>query len=187
MEIICGVDEAGRGPLAGDVYAAAVILDIHNPIDGLNDSKKLTAAQREKLFNKITQHARAYAIMKCSVAEIDSLNILQATLLAMQRAVNQLSIVPTLVLVDGNRAPQLAQASKTIVKGDTLIQEISAASILAKVARDQSMLELDKLHPEYGFAKHKGYGTSEHIRAIYEHGILAGVHRKSFAPVRHML
>lgn len=183
MDIVCGVDEAGRGPLAGDVYAAAVILDPAYSICGLNDSKKLTANQREKLFIEIKQYAKAYAIAKSSVTEIDSLNILQATLLAMKRAVEQLVIVPTLVLIDGNQSPKIAYAMQTIIKGDATVKEISAASILAKVARDRAMLDLDKLYPEYGFAKHKGYGTREHIEAINKYGVLM-VHRKSFSPIK---
>ncbi len=184
MEIICGVDEAGRGPLAGDVYAAAVILDPAYPISGLNDSKKLSATQREKLSVEIKQYARAYAIAKSTVVEIDTLNILQATLLAMKRAVEQLRLAPTLVLIDGNQSPKLTYATQTIIKGDTKIKEISAASILAKVARDQAMLDIDKLHPEYGFAKHKGYGTRKHLEAINKHGVLI-IHRKSFAPIKN--
>ncbi len=186
MIIECGVDEAGRGPLAGDVYAAAVILDPLKPIEGLNDSKKLTSTKREKLFEQIINNATAYSIQIATVAEIDALNILNATLLAMKRAVESLIIKPTLVLIDGNKAPSLNVETRTIIKGDSLIKSISAASILAKVARDTEMLKLDKLYPDYGFAKHKGYGTSDHLEAINKLGVLA-VHRKSFAPIKYLV
>ncbi|MCE2705459.1 MAG: ribonuclease HII [Proteobacteria bacterium] len=179
---ICGVDEAGRGPLAGDVYAAAVILDVNKPIFGLADSKKLSEKKRQELYNIIIRDAKAYAISFATVQEIDKLNILQATLLAMKRAVEALNTIPSLVLIDGNKAPQLSIETKTIVKGDSLIQEISAASILAKVTRDKEMLKLDKIYPEYSFAKHKGYGTAVHIAAIEKYGVLP-IHRKTFAPM----
>jgi len=180
---ICGVDEAGRGPLAGKVYAAAVILDEQNLIAGLNDSKKLSACTRKRLYLEIIDNAKAYSIAYATSAEIDNLNILQATLLAMKRAVEGLSIKPELVLVDGNQKPLLNMPIQTIIKGDSLIKEISAASILAKVARDTEMEELDKIYPEYGFAKHKGYGTKLHMEALAKYGPLP-IHRQSFAPVR---
>ncbi len=184
--LIAGIDEAGRGPLAGPVYAAAVILDPDRPIEGLADSKKLTEKQRERLFDTIQANALAFAIARAEVVEIDSINILQASLLAMQRAVNGLSVMPTLALVDGNQAPGLLCPVKTIIQGDQLEPAISAASILAKVARDRFMLELDKLHPFYGFAKHKGYGTKMHLEALAAHGP-CDAHRQSFAPVRNAL
>ncbi len=184
MSYICGVDEAGRGPLAGNVFAAAVILDTLNPIQGLNDSKKLSAKKREQLYYEIITKAKAYSIAFANVAEIDSLNILQATLLAMQRAVEQLNISPTLVLIDGNKSPQLKYPTQTIIGGDALEQCISAASILAKVSRDKEMIELDSLYPDYGFARHKGYGTAEHLLAIQKFGVL-GIHRRSFAPIKY--
>jgi ribonuclease HII len=184
-QLICGVDEAGRGPLAGRVYAAAVILDDAKPISGLKDSKKLTEKQREYLFNIIIQNAQAYAITYVEPAEIDKINILNATLLAMKNAVEALSLTPNKVLVDGNCLPNLSIASEAIVKGDTKIAQISAASILAKVARDREMLRLDELYPHYGFAKHKGYGTQLHIQAIEKYGVLP-IHRKTFAPLKHM-
>lgn len=184
MIYVCGVDEAGRGPLAGDVYAAAVIIDQNKPIMGLKDSKQLSAKIREELYYEILEKALDYSIAKSSVEEIDTINILQATLLAMQRAVNGLKIKPTKVLIDGNKAPKLDIHTETIIKGDTKINEISAASILAKVTRDQSMLELDKLYPMYEFAKHKGYGTKLHLEKIKLYGSL-NVHRKSFAPIKY--
>lgn len=178
-QIICGVDEAGRGPLAGNVYAAAVILDESKPIIGLKDSKKLTSKRRGELYHEIVANALAYGISYATVEEIDQLNILNATLLAMKRAVLKLQLAPTLVLIDGNKAPVLDIATQTIIKGDSLIAEISAASILAKVSRDLEMIEIDKLYPEYKFAKHKGYGTKEHMLAIHKYGQLI-IHRKSF-------
>jgi ribonuclease HII len=184
-QLICGVDEAGRGPLAGRVYAAAVILDMAQPISGLNDSKKLTHRQREYLFDIIIQNAQAYTITYIEPAEIDKINILNATLLAMKNAVETLSVTPTQVLVDGNRLPNLSIASEAIVKGDTKIAQISAASILAKVSRDREMLRLDALYPHYGFAKHKGYGTKLHLQAIEKYGALP-IHRKTFAPLKYM-
>ncbi|MFN8769726.1 MAG: ribonuclease HII [Neisseriaceae bacterium] len=183
--IICGVDEAGRGPLAGSVFAAAVILDINKPIHGLNDSKKLSEKKRDELYDIIIRNSLAYSISYATVEEIDKLNILEATLLAMKRAVESLNIIPELVLVDGNKTPNISISTKAIVKGDSLIPEISAASILAKVSRDREMTLLDKQYPEYNFAKHKGYGTVLHIEAIKIHGILS-IHRKTFAPIKHM-
>lgn len=183
--IECGVDEAGRGPLAGNVYAAAVILDINKPIAGLADSKKLSAAKREFLYQEITRNARAYSIAYASVAEIDQLNILNATMLAMQRAIEGLQIVPEMALIDGNKAPKVQIATRTIIKGDATVPAISAASILAKVARDHEMVELDALYPGYGFKQHKGYGTAVHLAALKQLGVLE-IHRKSFAPVREL-
>ncbi|HRG62761.1 MAG TPA: ribonuclease HII [Burkholderiales bacterium] len=183
--LICGVDEAGRGPLAGNVVAAAVILNPDKPIAGLNDSKKLSEKKREQLFELIIRDSLAYAIAEASVAEIDELNILQASLLAMKRAINALNITPDKALIDGNKIPpQLSIAAEAIISGDALIAEISAASILAKVTRDQQLIELDKLYPDYGFAKHKGYGTKLHLDAITKHGVINGIHRTSFAPIR---
>ncbi|MEW5972960.1 MAG: ribonuclease HII [Pseudomonadota bacterium] len=183
---VAGADEAGRGPLAGAVYAAAVILDPARPIEGLNDSKKLTARRREILFDAIRERALAWCIASASVEEIDRINILHASMLAMQRAVAGLAHAPTLVLVDGNRAPAFACPARAIVGGDALEPAISAASILAKVARDRSMLELHALHPQYGFDKHKGYPTAEHLAALAEHGPCPE-HRVSFAPVKRLL
>lgn len=184
MSIICGVDEAGRGPLAGNVCAAAVILNKDKPILGLKDSKKLSSKKRDELYDIILRDSRAYAISFATVEEIDSLNILQATLLAMKRAVELLTFKPDLVLVDGNQAPKVDIQVQTIIKGDSLVEEISAASILAKVTRDREMLALDKIYPEYGFAKHKGYGTEMHLNAINKYGIL-DIHRKTFAPIKN--
>ncbi|WP_347456355.1 ribonuclease HII [Acinetobacter sp. ANC 7454] len=181
---IAGVDEAGRGPLVGSVVAAAVILDPNNPIEGLNDSKKLTEKKREKLFFEIKEKALAWAIAESSAAEIDEHNILQASLLAMRRAVEALSIPPDHVLVDGNKIPQgLAMSCDAIVGGDALHAEISAASILAKVTRDHQMIEMDQKYPQFGFAKHKGYPTKAHFEAIAVHGVISE-HRRSFGPVR---
>ncbi len=180
--LVAGVDEAGRGPLAGPVVAAAVILDERQPIAGLADSKKLSAAQRERLFDEIRAKALCCSVAQASVAEIDSVNILQATLLAMRRAVDGLRLKPAKVLVDGNRLPPLDVLAEAIVKGDDKVACISAASILAKVTRDRMLVELDKQHPEYGFAAHKGYGTAAHLRALQTHGALPE-HRRSFAPV----
>lgn len=184
--ILVGVDEAGRGPLAGPVVAAAVVLDVASPIDGLADSKTLSAARREMLASQIREHALAWALGMASVAEIDRLNILQATLLAMQRAVEGLGVQPGLALVDGNRAPRLSCPVRTVVRGDSLVQSISAASILAKVARDAIMLNLDGEYPGYGFAIHKGYPTAAHRQALELLGPSA-VHRRSFGPVRRLL
>ncbi|OYU44885.1 MAG: ribonuclease HII [Burkholderiales bacterium PBB4] len=184
--LVAGVDEAGRGPLAGPVVAAAVILDERQPISGLNDSKKLTALRREKLFDEIRAKALCCSIAQASVQEIDALNILQATMLAMRRAVEGLRLVPGLVLVDGNRLPVLKVRGEAIVKGDALVPAISAASILAKVTRDRWCLELDAQYPQYGFAAHKGYGTAEHLAALQSHGACPE-HRKTFAPVAQVL
>ena len=184
--LIAGVDEAGRGPLAGPVIAAAVILNEHNPILGLQDSKSLTAPQRERLSNMIQASASSYCIAQATVAEIDQLNILQATLLAMRRAVEGLHIRPTQVLVDGNRLPNLSIPAQAIVKGDATIAAISAASILAKVHRDQLCRELHEEYPDYGFAIHKGYPTAAHIQALHKHGPCPA-HRQSFAPVKKAL
>ncbi|WP_392552497.1 ribonuclease HII [Orbus wheelerorum] len=184
--LIAGVDEVGRGPLCGDVVTAAVILDPNKPITGLADSKKLTEKKREYLFDIIKEQALSWSIARASVLEIDQLNILHATMLAMQRAVAGLSIKPDFVLVDGNRAPDFGITAQTVVKGDSLVQEIGAASILAKVTRDREMQELDKIYPQYGLAKHKGYPTKAHIDAISQHGVNQ-IYRKSFAPVRNIL
>jgi len=181
--LTCGVDEAGRGPLAGPVVAAAVILDPARPISGLADSKKLSAARREKLAEEIRCRALAWWVAEASVAEIDSLNILQATLRAMQRAVEGLSIKPDEVLIDGNRCPILTIPSRAIVGGDATVAEISAASILAKTVRDAGMLSLHAVYPDYGFDRHKGYGTAAHLSALHTHGPCPA-HRRSFAPVR---
>ncbi len=184
---MCGVDEAGRGPLAGCVYAAAVILDPMQPITGLRDSKKIvSAAKREALAIEIKEKALAWAIASCSEAEIDEINILQASLLAMRRAVEQLKIVPEVVLVDGNRCPILFQPCYAIVKGDDKVQAISAASILAKTARDASLLTLHLQYPQYGFDQHKGYPTALHLARLQEHGV-SPVHRRSYAPVLALL
>ncbi|MDP1653208.1 MAG: ribonuclease HII [Rhodocyclaceae bacterium] len=184
--MICGVDEAGRGPLAGPVVAAAVILDPARPIVGLADSKKLSAGRREKLAIEIRARALAWCVAEASVDEIDAINILQATLLAMQRAVAGLSLTPLEVLIDGNRCPQLDLPARAIVGGDATVAEISAASILAKTVRDAGMLVLHERYPHYGFARHKGYGTAEHLAALRAHGPISA-HRKSFAPVREQL
>ncbi|MDR1462787.1 MAG: ribonuclease HII [Azoarcus sp.] len=183
---ICGVDEAGRGPLCGPVFAAAVILDPAYPIEGLADSKKLTARARERLAALIREHALAWSIAEATVEEIDRLNILHASLLAMRRAVESLRIAPGEVLVDGNRCPELPFPVRAIVGGDALEPAISAASILAKTARDARMIELDRLHPQLGLARHKGYPTAAHLAAIQRYGI-TGFYRKSFAPVRRIL
>ena len=180
--LLAGVDEAGRGPLAGPVVAAAVILDELKPIRGLADSKKLSAKTRDRLFDEIRAKALCFAIAEASVEEIDQLNILQATMLAMQRAVEALRLKPTLVLVDGNRLPILDVRAEAIVKGDEKIQEISAASILAKVHRDRMCLEMHTQFPQYGFDAHKGYGTAQHLQALQTWGITP-FHRKTFAPV----
>jgi ribonuclease HII len=184
--LIAGVDEAGRGPLAGPVFAAAVILDDLSPINGLADSKKLSAKQRESLYNEIRAQALCFCVAQASVAEIDELNILQATLLAMQRAVSGLRLKPGKVLVDGNRLPVLGVIAEAIVKGDAKIPSISAASILAKVERDLWCQSIDSSFPEYGFAKHKGYGTVQHLNALSIYGPTS-IHRMSFSPVRDSL
>lgn len=183
---ICGVDEAGRGPLAGAVFAASVVLDADCPIAGLADSKVLPARRREELAELIRLRASAWSVAVASVAEVDRLNILWASMLAMKRAVESLGVEPTEVKVDGNRCPELRYRCTAIVKGDALVAEISAASILAKVARDAHMLELHDRYPEYGFDQHKGYPTKGHIQALHEHGV-SPVHRQSFAPVRALL
>lgn len=182
--MIAGVDEAGRGPLAGSVVAAAVILDPNNPILGLNDSKKLTEKKREKLFAEIQEKALYWSIGEASHQEIDKINILQATFLAMCRAVDGLAVQPTNIIVDGNQIPKgITLPCEAIIGGDASHAEISAASILAKVTRDRQMVELDTKYPEYGFAKHKGYPTKAHLNAIVEFGII-DEHRKSYAPVK---
>jgi ribonuclease HII len=180
--LTAGVDEAGRGPLAGPVVAAAVILDDLNPIRGLNDSKQLTAKRREALFDEIRARALCFAIAEASVQEIDELNILQATMLAMRRSVLALRLPPKLVLVDGNRLPTLTIRAEAIVKGDALVPAISAASILAKVHRDRLCAEMHMRYPVYGFDQHKGYGTAQHLAALQAHGPSA-CHRMTFAPV----
>lgn len=179
FDLICGVDEAGRGPLAGPVCAAAVILPRDLQISGLNDSKKLSAKKRNELYDVILCEAEAYAIAFASEMEIDEINILQATFLAMERAVLQLEVRPDLVLVDGNRAPHLPLPVKTVVKGDSLSANIAAASILAKVTRDRLMEKMDGIYPQYGFAVHKGYGTKRHYEALREYGP-SPVHRQTF-------
>lgn len=185
-ERICGVDEAGRGPLAGAVYAAAVILDPARPIAGLADSKKLSERKREALFPLITRDALAWAIARAEAHEIDRLNILQASLLAMRRAVEWLGVEPSLVLVDGNQCPPITHPVGAIVGGDDSVPEISAASILAKVARDRDLFRLDRLHPAYGFRQHKGYPTAAHLAALREFGVCPE-HRTSFGPVAKIL
>ncbi len=184
--LIAGVDEVGRGPLAGPVVAAAVILDPNNPIEGLADSKKLTAKRREKLFDEIINKSHAWCIARAEAAEIDDINILQASLLAMSRAVEGLPIQPDHALVDGNKLPKLNCTAEAIVKGDSKVAAISAASIIAKVARDREMAEMDEIYPGYGFARHSGYPTKAHIQALQELGITP-IHRRSFAPVRRQL
>lgn len=179
---MAGVDEAGRGPLAGPVVAAAVILDDQHPIAGLNDSKKLSAKRREKLFDEIKAKALCFSIAEASVQEIDQINILQATLLAMKRAVEGLRLKPVKVLVDGNRLPALDIRAEAIVQGDALVPAISAASILAKVHRDRLCEEMHARYPQYGFDQHKGYGTAVHLAALQAHGP-ADCHRLTFAPV----
>jgi ribonuclease HII len=184
--LIAGVDEAGRGPLAGPVVAAAVILDEQHPIRGLADSKKLSASRRDVLFDEIRAKALCFAVAQASVEEIDRLNILQATLLAMQRAVEGLRLKPTKVLVDGNRLPRLDVLAEAIVKGDDKVPAISAASILAKVTRDRMLLDMEQQFPGYGFARHKGYGTAEHLAALVRLGATPQ-HRRSFAPVSSVI
>ena len=184
--LIAGVDEVGRGPLAGAVVAAAVILDPNNPIEGLADSKKLTEKRREKLFPLIQERALAWCVARASEAEIDQLNILQASLLAMRRAVLGLQLLPERVLVDGNRCPDLPYPSEAIIKGDSLVPAISAASILAKVVRDREMVAFEATYPGYGFAKHKGYPTAQHMQALKTLGITP-IHRRSFGPVKNLI
>lgn len=183
--VIAGVDEVGRGPLAGDVVAAAVILPDY-PLSGLTDSKALSETRRVALAERIQHEAKAWALGRSSVAEIDELNILQASLLAMRRAVEALSICPDLVLVDGNRLPKWPYEARAIVKGDLTEPAISAASILAKVARDREMVELDSRYPGYGLAAHKGYPTKAHLAALHERGV-SPIHRRSFGPVKRLL
>ena len=184
--LVCGIDEAGRGPLAGPVVAAAVILDPAQPIDGLNDSKKLSEKKRAALAIEIRAKALAWAVAEASVEEIDQLNILQATLLAMQRAVAALPVAPTSALVDGNRCPKLAVPAEAVVQGDGKIASIAAASILAKTARDEAMRVLDAEWPQYGLAAHKGYPTAAHLAALEAHGV-RDFYRRSFGPVKRLL
>jgi len=184
--LICGVDEAGRGPLAGAVYAAAVILDPQRPIIGLADSKKLTEKKRDNLAIEIKQYALAWAVASSSVEEIDEINILQASLLAMKRAVESLAIKPQQLLVDGLHCPKTGIPSLAIVKGDSKEAAISAASILAKTARDAELYQLDKLYPQYAFGQHKGYPTADHLARLTAHGV-SPVHRLSYAPVKKIL
>jgi ribonuclease HII len=181
--LLAGCDEVGRGPLAGDVVAAAVILDPENPILGLDDSKKLTEKKRDLLFDEIKLKAKSWCVARASVAEIDSINILQASLLAMHRAVQGLDIQPEYVLVDGNKLPKWNYTAEAVVKGDSRVAAISAASILAKVVRDREMVELDKQYPGYGLADHKGYPTKVHMDALDKLGVTP-IHRTSYAPVR---
>jgi len=187
---VCGVDEAGRGPLVGAVVAGAVVLDPNNPIDGLKDSKKLTAARREYLYEQIMEKAKAWGVGEASPLEIDQINILQATMLAMRRAIEDLTTRlgtwPDKALIDGNRCPELPIAAEAIVKGDAKEPAISAASIVAKVTRDRQMMSLHELHPEYGFAQHMGYPTEAHFAALKQYGA-CDQHRRSFSPVRKVL
>lgn len=190
MQRLCGIDEAGRGPLAGAVYAAAVILDPAHPIAGLADSKKLSEAKRDLLAIEIKAHALAWGVASVSAQEIDEINILQASLLAMQRAyqamVGQFGLHATLIQVDGNRTPKFELPCEAIVKGDSKVAEISAASILAKTARDASLLLLDAQYPQYGFAQHKGYPTALHLERLVQHGITPE-HRRSYGPVKKLV
>lgn len=187
VQLICGVDEVGRGPLVGAVVTAAVILDPNNPIIGLNDSKKLSEKKRLQLAEEIKAKALSWSLGRAEVHEIDSLNILHATMLAMTRAVQGLHVKPEWVLIDGNRVPKdIGVQASAVVKGDALVPEISAASILAKVARDEEMQQLAQLYPHYGFANHKGYPTAEHLAAIKAYGVI-NEHRRSFKPVRDVL
>ena len=187
---VCGVDEAGRGPLVGAVVAGAVVLDPSNPIEGLRDSKKLTASRREFLYEQIVEKAKAWGVGQASPAEIDEINILQATMLAMKRAIEDLTVRlgawPNKVLIDGNRCPELPISAEAIIKGDAKEPAISAASIIAKVTRDRQMQVLDRLHPQYGFAQHMGYPTEAHFAALKEFGA-CDEHRRSFSPVRKVL
>ncbi|MDB5760715.1 MAG: ribonuclease [Burkholderia sp.] len=185
-EIICGVDEAGRGPLAGPVFAAAVILDPARPIPGLRDSKKLSTARRDELAVLIRRDALAWSVSQCCESEIDTLNILHATMLAMRRAIEGLRHQPTLALIDGNRCPPAAVRCLPIVGGDDLVDAISAASILAKTGRDAALLDLHQTYPQYGFDQHKGYPTAMHLERLQQHGV-SPVHRRSYAPVRALL
>lgn len=183
---LAGVDEVGRGPLAGDVVAAAVILDEGKPIEGLRDSKKLSEKKREKIAVEIKEKALAWSIGRASVSEIDTINILQASMLAMSRAVEQLEVRPEHVLVDGNRLPHWSYSSQAVIKGDDSVAEISAASILAKVQRDGEMREMDQIYPGYGLAQHKGYPTKAHLSALQSLGV-TDIHRRSFGPVKALL
>ena len=184
--IVAGVDEVGRGPLVGDVVTAAVILDPSKPIAGLADSKKLSDKKRELLFDLIMENALSVAVGRASPDEIDQLNILHATMLAMQRAVAGLDVTPEHILIDGNRCPELAISAQAVIKGDDRVEEISAASIIAKVTRDREMVELDRQYPQFGFAKHKGYPTKLHFEMLALHGVTP-LHRKSFKPVKKAL
>lgn len=184
--VICGVDEAGRGPLAGPVFAAAVILDPANPIIGLRDSKKLNETQRDTLALEVKERALAWSIAQCSEQEIDKLNILQATMLAMRRAIESLKVIPTLALIDGNRCPVVGVMTEAIVKGDDKVPAISAASILAKTARDAALMQLHVQYPQYAFDQHKGYPTALHLERLQLHGA-SPVHRRSYAPVRAVI
>lgn len=186
QELVAGVDEVGRGPLCGPVVTAAVILDPSRPIIGLNDSKKLSEARREALFDEICAKALAWCVARAEVEEIDRLNILHATMLAMQRAVEGLAVTPNLALIDGNRCPKLRMPSAPVVQGDAQVPAIAAASILAKVSRDREMCALDLVYPGYGLAAHKGYGTAQHLEALRRLGPTP-LHRRSFAPVRELL
>jgi ribonuclease HII len=186
LGLVAGVDEAGRGPLAGPVVAAAVILDDMKRIRGLNDSKLLTPAVRERLYDEIRAKALCCSVAEATVDEIDTLNILQATLLAMKRAVEGLRLKPAKVLIDGNQLPRLKMHAEAVIGGDATVKSISAASILAKVHRDRLCLQLHELHPQYGFDAHKGYSTPAHLEALKKHGACA-IHRRSFAPVREAL
>ena len=186
FDLLCGVDEAGRGPIAGPVVASAVILDPSRPIEGLMDSKKLTEKRRRILADIIRERALAWSVAESSIAEIDELNILQASLLAMKRAVEALKVIPSLVLIDGNKSPVLGIPTQSIVGGDSSVDAIAAASILAKTARDEILLRFHVNYPDYGFDRHKGYPTALHLQRLREFGVLP-VHRKSFAPVRLLL
>ena len=185
-DLLAGVDEAGRGPLVGNVVAAAVILDPENPIDGLNDSKKLSARRREQLADQVRDRAIAWSVVSIDAEQIDRINILQATMLAMQQAVEQLTVPPQHVFIDGNRCPKISVPATAVVKGDSRVAEISAASILAKVERDAQMVVLHETYPQYGFDKHKGYPTKAHFEALAEHGPCPE-HRTSYKPVRECL
>ena len=184
--MLAGVDEAGRGPLVGNVVAAAVILDPGNPIDGLNDSKKLSARRREQLADQVRDRAIAWSVVSIDAEQIDRINILQATMLAMQQAVEQLTVPPQHVFIDGNRCPKINVPATAVVKGDSRVAEISAASILAKVERDAQMVVLHETYPQYGFDRHKGYPTKAHFEALAEHGPCPE-HRTSYKPVRECL
>jgi ribonuclease HII len=183
---VAGVDEAGRGPLAGPVIAGAVILDPEKPIEGLRDSKRLSASRRDELYDQIRERALAWAVGRAEVEEIDRINILQATMLAMRRAVEALEPFAEHALIDGNRCPDLSCTAQAIIKGDSKVQAISAASIVAKVTRDREMLELDRRYPGYGLAQHKGYPSKAHIEALESLGVTP-VHRRSYAPVRRII